>query len=541
MRYCINPHCPNPLDPANANTSKCCNCGFDLLLQNRYWVVERLGKGGFGNTWVVDDRGTPKVLKVLTDNNSKAIELFRQEAQVLSLLKHPGIPKVDSDGYFTVLPQGSSAPLHCLVMEKIEGVDLEQWMQSRHNQPISQTQALDWLKQLVEILSLIHSQQYFHRDIKPQNIMLRPNGQLVLIDFGAVRQVTTTILAGVCHTRIVSRGYSPPEQQNGYSVQQSDFFALGRTFVFLLTGKDPQDVDIYDPFNNKLNWRNYALHISPLLADLIDYLMAPTANQRPQNTQVILRCLQKIEQDLSQPNTLLQIFQKSALPLATTAISHPNWITKQLWKVLIGSGVGFFTVSALIISFNGVKKQVSTTTPDSVITPIVTPASVPLVTKQYKYKKPQKIRPLFISNSNKITLKQKRTVVSKEKPKKYLVKAKANIPSSSHIQPKKRQAKFTVHPKRLTTLSQRKNKLTSKLTTRSIIQLRIGQEIKINLNQGKSIKHLFNKKKIPELNINLPKPIKSLIKQKIHNRNSRYKFNSRMRVKLKTDHKKIKK
>ncbi|MFQ4140841.1 serine/threonine-protein kinase [Chlorogloeopsis sp. ULAP02] len=541
MRYCINPHCPNPLDPANANTSKCCNCGFELLLQNRYWVVERLGKGGFGNTWVVDDRGTRKVLKVLTDNNSKAIELFKQEAQVLSHLKHPGIPKIDSDGYFTVHPQGSSAPLHCLVMEKIEGVDLEKWMQSRHNQPISQTQALDWLKQLVEILSLIHSQQYFHRDIKPQNIMLRPNGQLVVIDFGAVRQVTTTILAGVCHTRIVSKGYSPPEQQNGYSVQQSDFFALGRTFVFLLTGKEPQDADIYDPFNNKLNWHDYALHISSLFADLIDYLMAPTASQRPQNTEVILQCLQKIEQDLSQPNTLLQRFQKSALPLATTAISHSNLSNKRLWQVLIGSGVGLFAVSGLIINLNSVKKQVSTTTPDPAITSIATPASIPLATKQYQQQKLQNIKPLSISNSKKITLKQKRIVINKEKPKKYLVNVKANTPSSSYNQKKKQQAKFLVKPKRLNTLTARKNNRNSKLGTRSIIKLRIGQEIKTSLNQGKSIKHLFNQKKIPKLNINLQKPIKTLIKQKIYSQNSKYKFNSRIRVKLKTHHKKIKK
>ncbi|MDZ8184759.1 MAG: protein kinase [Nostoc sp. ChiSLP02] len=139
-------------------------------------------------------------------------------------------------------------------MEKIEGVNLEQWMEFHNYQCISEAQALNWLKQLVEILALVHAHQYFHRDIKPQNIMLRPSGQLVLIDFGAVRQVTTTIVAGNSHTRIISQGYSPPEQQNGYSVQQSDFFALGRTFIFLLTGKEPQDKSIYDPLTNELHW-----------------------------------------------------------------------------------------------------------------------------------------------------------------------------------------------------------------------------------------------------------------------------------------------
>ncbi|WP_278752312.1 serine/threonine protein kinase, partial [Fischerella thermalis] len=368
MPYCINPRCPNPLDPENVNNSTCRNCGSEILLQGRYTVVEKLGKGGFGNTFEVDDRGTRKVLKVLIDDNSKAIELFQQEAQVLSQLQCAGIPKVDPDGYFTVLPNNSSAPLHCLVMEKIEGVDLEKWMKFRHCQPISQTQAFDWLKQLVNILSVIHNQQYFHRDIKPQNIMLRPNGQLVLIDFGAVRQVTTTILEGVCHTRIVSKGYSPPEQQNGYSVQQSDFFALGRTFVFLLTGKEPQDSAIYNPLTNQLDWRPHALQISPLFADLIDYLMAPVASQRPENTQVIWQWLEKIEQDINQTDicsqkTLLQILPKSALSFATTIFSHPNQTGQKTWKIFLGSGVGLIVAVTTLINPISTKNSVPTNKP----------------------------------------------------------------------------------------------------------------------------------------------------------------------------------
>ncbi len=323
MTYCINPHCPKHIDLANANNPICRNCGSQLLLQNRYRVLKQLGQGGFGNTFEIDDGGKTKVLKVLTENNSKAVELFQQEAKVLSQLNSAGIPKVEADGYFTVLPKNSSVPLHCLVMEKIEGVNLEQWMEFRNYQTISEKEALNWLKQIVEILALVHAQQYFHRDIKPQNIMLRPSGQLVLIDFGAVRQITTTILAGNSHTRIISQGYSPPEQQNGYSVQQSDFFALGRTFIFLLTGKEPQDKAIYDPLTNELHWRKYAVNISPLLADLIDNLIAPTANQRPENTRVILQRLQKIEKALNQPhifgNTTNIQSKNSSLPTVSVS------------------------------------------------------------------------------------------------------------------------------------------------------------------------------------------------------------------------------
>ena len=358
MSYCINPHCPKPIDLANANNPICRNCGSQLLLQNRYRVLKQLGQGGFGNTFEIDDGGETKVLKVLTENNPKAVELFQQEAKVLSQLNSVGIPKVEADGYFTVLPKNSSVPLHCLVMEKIAGVNLEQWMEFRNYQTISEKEAVNWLKQIVEILALVHAQKYFHRDIKPQNIMLRPSGQLVLIDFGAVRQITTTILAGNSHTRIISQGYSPPEQQNGYSVQQSDFFALGRTFIFLLTGKEPQDKAIYDPLTNELHWRKYAINISPLLADLIDNLIAPTANQRPENTRVILQRLQEIEKALNQPyifgNTSNIQSKNSSLPTVSVSpgkpvqpAAKPSLKNRKMWKWLIGLGVGYFAIAVL--------------------------------------------------------------------------------------------------------------------------------------------------------------------------------------------------
>ncbi|AFW95274.1 protein kinase [Dolichospermum sp. UHCC 0352] len=375
MSYCINPHCPKPIDLANANNPICRNCGSQLLLQNRYRVLKQLGQGGFGNTFEIDDIGKTKVLKVLTENNPKAVELFQQEAKVLSQLNSVGIPKVEADGYFTVLPKNISVPLHCLVMEKIAGVNLEQWMEFRNYQPISEKEALNWLKQIVEILALVHAQKYFHRDIKPQNIMLRPSGQLVLIDFGAVRQITTTILAGNSHTRIISQGYSPPEQQNGYSVQQSDFFALGRTFIFLLTGKEPQDKAIYDPLTNELHWRKYAVNISPLLADLIDNLIAPTANQRPENTRVILQRLQKIEKALNQPyifgNTTNIQSKNSSLP--TVSVS-PGKLSQSAGKPGGKStnwGQVFLIIFSLVlgrsISFVLTKKNVYTT-------PIVSPS-----------------------------------------------------------------------------------------------------------------------------------------------------------------------
>ncbi|MBD2139141.1 protein kinase [Anabaena sp. FACHB-1237] len=298
MSYCINPNCQRP-DNIGQNLF-CLSCGSELLLAGSYRVIKPLGGGGFGKTYEVDDGGIIKVLKVLFNTHPKAVELFRQEAEVLQSLNHPGIPKVESDGYFIYFPRDSKESLHCLVMEKIEGVNLEQYMMQKNHEPIVELAAIKWLKQLAEILQEVHQKNYFHRDIKPPNIMLRPNGQLALIDFGTAREVTQTFMqkvAGQQITGIISQGYTPPEQMNGKAVPQSDFFALGRTFVYLLTGKPPQDFE-ENPRTGELIWRDSAKDISPRLADLVDYLIAPFPGNRPKNTQEILKKISELNSGL---------------------------------------------------------------------------------------------------------------------------------------------------------------------------------------------------------------------------------------------------
>ncbi|WP_017653543.1 serine/threonine-protein kinase [Fortiea contorta] len=322
MSYCINPHCSQPQN--SKQPLFCQACGSDLLLEGCYRVIRPLGGGGFGKTFEVDDCGKAKVLKVLFNTHPKAIELFQQEAEVLKLLNHPGIPKVDSDGYFTYLPRNSQEHLHCLVMEKIEGMNLAEYLIQRNNEPISQRAALRWLKQLTKVLHKVHQQQYFHRDIKPTNIMIRPNGNPVLIDFGTAREVTQTYMhkvAGQQVTGIISAGYTPQEQANGKAVPQSDFFALGRTFVYLLTGKSPHEFT-EDPRTGELNWQSNTKDIAQEILDLIDYLMAPFPGNRPQDTQEILDKLKEIEQALNPQKNSSQI--PIVNPQIYTPQPHPS-------------------------------------------------------------------------------------------------------------------------------------------------------------------------------------------------------------------------
>ncbi|MBW4570746.1 MAG: serine/threonine protein kinase [Tolypothrix carrinoi HA7290-LM1] len=331
MSFCINPVCPKPNHPDNDENRFCQSCGSQLELLKRYRVLRLVSdKTGFGKVYEAYEQDTPKILKVLKEDlstDAKAVELFQQEAAVLGHLNHPGIPKVD--GYFQYQTRNGLG-LHCIVMEKIEGPNLEQWLKQQQNRPISQEQAINWLRQVLEILALVHAKQYLHRDIKPSNIMIRPNGQLVLIDFGTAREVTRTYLAKVSSggggiTAIMSSGYSAPEQINAQAVAQSDFYALGRTFVFLLTGYHP--LEMYDSHHNVLHWRNHAMQISPLLLNLIDSLMVRDVNQRPATALDIIKRLEAIEQQLTGTIATVNIVvspKTAQLPLPTTTTLPPQ-------------------------------------------------------------------------------------------------------------------------------------------------------------------------------------------------------------------------
>ncbi|ASC69467.1 protein kinase domain protein [Halomicronema hongdechloris C2206] len=302
MSFCINPQCSKPQN--SRQPLFCESCGSDLLLDGRYRVIERLGRGGFADTYEVFEFGTPKILKVLHHKEPKALELFKREFDVLSRLNHPGIPKVDPDAYFTFMPKGSLEVLHCFVMEKIEGMDLEKYMEKRGNQPISEKTGLAWLEQIVEILQVIHEQDFLHRDIKPSNIILKPDGQLALIDFGAVREMSQTYMQKSKITAISSAGYTPPEQVNGKAIIQSDFFALGRTFVFLFTGKEPGAFNL-DPRTAELVWQDDAKQISERVIGIIDLMMAYIPDNRPALASDVLQEIEspKISQKIETPHS----------------------------------------------------------------------------------------------------------------------------------------------------------------------------------------------------------------------------------------------
>jgi WD40 repeat protein len=305
--YCINPRCTQRLN--SSEVQHCANCGTSLLVADRYRLLRplrHLSSAYLTEVFEVEDMrsGDRNVLKSLTHSDRKLVELFQREAKVLQRLNHPGIPKVDKMGCFHVKPSQWTEPLHCLVMERIEGEDLQQWMVG--HSAISQPLAIAWLRQLIDILHQIHQNKLFHRDIKPSNIMLcpaEPWGRLVLIDFGTVREVSRTVVEGRDSTVVYSDGYTAPEQMRGRATPQSDFYALGRTFIHLMTQTHPNDLP-EDEYHH-LEWHDRAPQIAPLLAHLISDLADEAAIARPRNTYDLLERIVDIEVTLT-PQPIFQ-------------------------------------------------------------------------------------------------------------------------------------------------------------------------------------------------------------------------------------------
>lgn len=235
-----------------------------------------------------------------------------------------GIPQVDSHAPFQHMLVDNGKELHCLVMEKIEGQNLQKWLEENGNKPLTEKVAIDWLIQLIEILKELHENDYMHLDLKPDNIMLR-NGKLVLIDFGGVIERTPIYYAKLGAGGIETVGtpyYSPPEQTEKKPCQQSDFLALGRTFVRLITGKE-LSFFTEDKETKKLLWRQSAWHISRRFSALLDKMMEPSVGDRSKDAESICEWLKKLRSLNRLPSWLREDrwqFVVTASALATTIV-----------------------------------------------------------------------------------------------------------------------------------------------------------------------------------------------------------------------------
>ncbi|MBE9011096.1 protein kinase [Pseudanabaenaceae cyanobacterium LEGE 13415] len=329
MSYCINPWCAQRPNQASANY--CQACQTPLVIHDRYRILRSLlGEHEHPYTEVfevadLEEAGKRKVLKTLKlHTNPKIREAFGQERRILSELKHPSVPRLE-DAFSIVITNPTHKELPCLVMQWIEGENLEDWL-DRGQRLTTETMAIKWFAQLARVLDYVHQRQFFHRDIKPSNIIRQPSDKLVLIDFGTARECTETVINGHSVTQWCSHGYTAPEQLNGNAVPQSDIYALGRTLLHLLTGTRPDYLDVQ-------YWYTM-LDFTPSdrFRNLLDRCLNPNPQQRP-TAKAILAELQSMLVSLP---PIVNPPQKWKFP------KYAKWIALGILVGIVAIAVGLF-------------------------------------------------------------------------------------------------------------------------------------------------------------------------------------------------------
>ncbi|KZL48275.1 MULTISPECIES: serine/threonine-protein kinase [Cyanophyceae] len=371
--YCTRPSCPRPenyfadLETTLKTTQQkyCTTCGMPLLLYGRYVPTRLLGKGGFGTAFLARDRHMPGMRKCVvkqfqpagslsSTQLEQAQKLFEREAEVLAQIgsQHDQIP--DLFAFFSInvnsLQAGEEDQFFYLVQEYIDGQNLEEEL--IQNGKFSEQQILEVLQEILKVLQFVHDKKIIHRDIKPSNIMRRRDGRLFLLDFGAVKQVTNAASGGAASsTGIYSMGFAPPEQMSGNQVFPStDLYALAVTLLNLLTGEEA--TKLFDAYTNQWKWRNQVT-VSPHLADILDKMLLPAANQRFQSADDVLAAL-------SQQSIPPTVLPKSQPPTPTPTPTQPPQQPKlqrvqsqpafSTWELLGGAAFSGFEGALIAIA-----------------------------------------------------------------------------------------------------------------------------------------------------------------------------------------------
>lgn len=262
-----------------------------FVLDNRYEVVHFLGYGGFGRTYLARDRQRFNELCVLKEFAPqisspeilrKAAELFQREAGTLYQLRHQQIPEFRAILQATI----DTHDVLLIVEQYISGETYEQWVEAGNR--LDEIGAVQFLKDILPVLSYVHDRGVIHRDISPDNLIREATtGKPFLIDFGSVKQIATTaiqIASGQSGTSLRSAtqihkpGFSPPEQLYGNITPSTDLYSLAVTTLVLMTGRSP--LELYDSQLGTWHWRNY-LHLNPEFANLLDRFLAYQATDRP--------------------------------------------------------------------------------------------------------------------------------------------------------------------------------------------------------------------------------------------------------------------
>jgi formylglycine-generating enzyme required for sulfatase activity/predicted Ser/Thr protein kinase len=267
-----------------------------LLWHDTYQIDYPLGKGGFGITYRAHHTRLEKILAIkeyypqdyairngvtgglsiptnVHEAYQKGKERFLNEGKILAGIEHPNIIKV--------LDYFEEKDTAYLVMDLIRGKSLKTHLEEQANHRLSVTEVQALMTQLVDALAIIHQKEIYHLDLSPDNLLLTPEGKLILIDFGAAKQIISKTISSKSHTtRAFKEGYAPPEVMSGNEVSAaSDIFEVGMILYQLLTGTVPPSA-ITRLFNGD-KWQPEAIP-EPYLS-LVKSALILTKENRPQN------------------------------------------------------------------------------------------------------------------------------------------------------------------------------------------------------------------------------------------------------------------
>jgi serine/threonine protein kinase len=270
------------------------------ILQQRYRVTKVLGQGGFGRTYLSQDTGCFDemcVLKEFSPNDrgrdalKKSKELFHREAQVLYQINHPQIPKFRANF--------EEQKRLFLVQEYAEGKTVAKSLSDRlkNHKTFTEAEAVEFLQNMLPVLTHIHAMGIIHRDISPDNIIFRDRDKLpVLIDFGVVKagvtqlEVSTQIHQG---TTVGKAGYAPGEQlQTGEAYANSDLYALAVTVVVMMTGRKPES--LIDKSTMTWKWHQWVPTLTPWFAKILNKMLSRVPNSRYQSANEVAQALRAV-------------------------------------------------------------------------------------------------------------------------------------------------------------------------------------------------------------------------------------------------------
>lgn len=264
------------------------------VIGDKYEILKEIGRGGMSIVYLAMDKHLNKqwaVKEIRKKGNGKNDEIvvnsLLAEANMMKKLDHPSLPRI-----VDIIDNGITI---YVVMDYIEGESLDKILIEHGALP--EEMVVNWAKQLCDALSYLHSQKpsIIYRDMKPANVMLKPEGNIKIIDFGIAREYKEQNLADT--TVLGTKGYAPPEQYSGQTDPRSDIFALGMTMHHLLTGIDPRNGEPYSPV------RQWNPELSEGIELIIDRCVEPAAENRYQSCADLLY-------DLEHPELITKGFKK---------------------------------------------------------------------------------------------------------------------------------------------------------------------------------------------------------------------------------------